>query len=155
MLKVLITQLLGCFSCRSHPLSTQMFFFSYPHNHSWRWGVALTSLISPPIGAIRGEETINIWILMECLFKRNILLQSLSHALALKFSPGPHSTKCDNHGNYSQLPLIVVGQGRVVVVVFVVVINAPYPSLSLKNRTKESKTSTMIYNCPLSLGNLI
>ena len=77
--------------------------------------------------------------LMVCLFKSNFLLQSLSHSLALKFSPGPFSTYNKIEPSSQLLPTtpcIVVGQGRVVVVVFVVVINAPYPSLSL-NRTKE------------------
>ena len=57
----------------------------------------------------------------------------LSYALALKFSPGASTSKIElkkingNHRNYS---CIVVGQGRVVVVV-VVVINTLFPSLIL------------------------
>ena len=42
--------------------------------------------------------------------------------------------------NYTIVPCIVVGQDRVVVVV--IVINAPFPSLSLKFRTNESKVQS-------------
>jgi hypothetical protein len=51
-------------------------------------------LIVSPIGAISAVEfkfflyiLVNLYILVESLLKRNCLLQTFSHALALKFSP--------------------------------------------------------------------
>ena len=40
-----------------------------------------------PINAIHGVETNNLWILVESLSKSYCLLNILSNALALKFSP--------------------------------------------------------------------
>ena len=97
----------------------------------------------PPIGAIRGVETNNLGTLVESMSKTKCLLQILSYALTLKFFPRLHSNYKQNRARESKLqpsqllpttPCIVVDQGKVVVVA--VVINAPYPSLSLKNRTK-------------------
>ena len=45
-------------------------------------------MIVLPIGAIRGVEKNDLWILVESLSNSNCLLQILSHALDLKFSPG-------------------------------------------------------------------
>ena len=47
----------------------------------------LTSIIGPPFGAIRGDDTNNLWILVESLSKSKCVLQILSYALALKFFP--------------------------------------------------------------------
>ena len=44
-------------------------------------------MIVLPIGAIRKVERNDLWILVESLSKSNCLLQILSHALVLKFSP--------------------------------------------------------------------
>ena len=100
-------------------------------------------MIVPPIGAIRGVETNNLGTLVESLSKTKSLLQILSYALTLNSFQVPHSNYKQNRPRESKLqpsqllptaPCIIVGQGKVVVVA--VVINAPYPSLSLKYRTK-------------------
>jgi hypothetical protein len=53
---------------------------------STSWIVDLTATIIPPVGAIRGVETNDVWILVESLCMSDCILQILSHALALKFS---------------------------------------------------------------------
>jgi hypothetical protein len=54
-------------------------------------------MIVLPIGAIRGMEKNDLWVLVESLSKSNCLLQILSHALVLKFSPGArvHTNKVE------------------------------------------------------------
>ena len=101
----------------------------------------LTSIIVPPFGAICGDDTNNLWILVESFFKSNCVLQILSYALALKFFPVPICNHKQNRTKEQKLPpitpCIIVGQVRVVVVVGV--INPPYPSLSLKIEPKRLK----------------
>jgi hypothetical protein len=102
---------------------------------------------------------------VQSLSKSNFLLQILSHALALKFSSGllVHIvTTNKNRAKESKLqalqllsttPYFIVGQVRVFVIV--VVINAPFPSLSLKHRAKEIKlqppTTRMVVVCKHTL----
>ena len=84
-------------------------------------------------------------ILVEILIKSNCLLQILSLAFSLKFSPGATIASTNKierkkvHYSPFQLPpttpCIIVGQGRVVVVV----INHLIPPCPTKNRTKDSK----------------
>ena len=93
-------------------------------------------MVVPPIGAIRGVETNYLRILVESLSMRNCLLQILlSNALTLKSSFG---------ATYQlqttiTTPNYTLYHNRATTVVVVVVINASYPSLSLRNRTIWSK----------------
>ena len=49
--------------------------------------VDLTSRILPPVGTVHEVETNDYWILVESWSKSYYLLQILSHALAMEFSP--------------------------------------------------------------------
>jgi hypothetical protein len=49
--------------------------------------VGLTSMILPPVGTVHEVETNDYWILVESWWKFYYLLQILSHALAIEFSP--------------------------------------------------------------------
>jgi len=48
---------------QTHPQSQLQFFHS--QNYSCSWKVDLTSMLVPPIGAIRGVQTNILWILVE------------------------------------------------------------------------------------------
>lgn len=59
----------------------QLPLYSFTHNYHLYLKIKLTSTITPPpIGAMFGVETNNLWILVESLFKSNRLLQILFHA---------------------------------------------------------------------------
>ena len=117
-------------------LATTMHFFVIQNKaHFWLKN-RLTSIINPRIGAICGVETDNLWILR--------VIASYKFTCMLWSSLVPHGNYKQNRTEESkQQPLqdtpnytcIIVGQAIVVVVV--VVINAPFPSLSPKIRTKE------------------
>lgn len=93
--------------------------YHYTHFHTTTicsWRLNLTSTITPPpIGAMIGVETKNLWILVESLFKSNRLLQILFHAWPWSSLPMPHSNYKQNetkeitynHHNYSQLYLTI------------------------------------------------
>ena len=89
-------------------------------------------MVVPPIGAFHGVETNYSKILVKSSPTCNCLLQILlSHALTLKFSSG---------ATYQLLttittPNYTLYHNWATTVVVVVVINASYPSLSLRNRT--------------------
>jgi len=89
-------------------------------------------MVVPPIGVIRGVETNCLRILVKSLSMRNCLLQILlSNALTLKSSSG---------ATYQlqttiTTPNYTLYHNRATKLVVVVVINASYPSLSLRNRT--------------------
>ena len=77
----------GC-GCGLGPLFDHIYeFFPSTQNFLSGWRVDLTSIIVPPFGAICGDDTNNLWILVESFFKSNCVLQILSYALALKFFP--------------------------------------------------------------------
>ena len=97
----------------------QIFFIYRQLQCSWR--VGLTSMSVPPIGAIRGVETTNIWDLVETLSNRLItFLKSSPMLWPWRFLPVPHSNSKLNWAKERNLqlssqlltttPCIVVGQ---------------------------------------------
>ena len=129
----------GC-GCGLDPLlATTMHFFVLQNKVHFSLKNRLTSIIIiiPHIGAIRRVETGNLWILrvMASYKFTCILWSSLRCHIPTTNKVELKKVIYNRRKTVLTTPFIIVRQAIVVVVL--VVINAPYPSLSPKIRTKE------------------